>query len=240
MAVHGQLTVAAILVAAGSGERLGAAVPKAFVTIAGRTLLEHAAATFLDSPRVRDVIVVAPPGMVQQARTLVAEATTVAGGQTRQQSVSHGLSALADDIDVVLVHDVARAFAPPDLIVRVIDGLAVHGAKAAVPVMPLTDTIRRADPATGDLHETVDRSALTAVQTPQAFWRADLVAAHEHASPDATDDASLIETQGGRVVGVRGDTRAFKVTVPFDLIVAEALLASTEALTTGAAATMDQ
>jgi 2-C-methyl-D-erythritol 4-phosphate cytidylyltransferase len=220
MAVHGPATVAAILVAAGSGTRLGAAIPKAFVAVAGRTLLEHAVARFAAHPRVRDVVVVAPPSELARAAALVPGVTVVAGGETRQQSVSRGLAALAADVDGVLVHDVARAFVPAPVIDRVIDALSA--AEAAIPVLPVTDTIRRTD-ATGELHETVDRTTLAAVQTPQGFSRAALVAAHEGAPVSATDDAVLIEARGGRVVGVPGDDLAFKITYPLDLLLAEAV-----------------
>ena len=221
MAVHGPATVAAILVAAGSGTRLGAEVPKAFVRVAGRTLVEHAAARFVAHPRVRDVVVVAPAAWLRAASALVPGATVVAGGETRQQSVSCGLAALAADVDEVLVHDVARPFVPDAVIDRVLDALA--SAQAAIPVLPVTDTIRRTD-AAGELHETVDRTTLAAVQTPQGFSRAALVAAHEGAPPAATDDAVLVEARGGRVVGVPGDDRAFKITYPLDLLLAEAVV----------------
>jgi 2-C-methyl-D-erythritol 4-phosphate cytidylyltransferase len=221
MAAHDHPIVAAILVAAGSGERLGAAVPKAFVPVAGRALLEHAAARFQQHPQVRDVIVVAPGTHLEQASKAAPSAVVVAGGATRQQSVSAGLAALAADVDLVLVHDVARAFVPAEVISRVIAALA--DAAAVIPVLPVTDTIRRSDPATGELHETVDRSRLSAVQTPQGFRRDDLVVAHRDAPADATDDASLIEALGGRVLGVAGDALAFKITYPLDLLLAEAV-----------------
>jgi len=225
MAVHGHTTVAAILVAAGSGERLGAAVPKAFVIVAGRTLLEHAASRFVDHPDVSQVIVVAPAAMLSEASRLVPSAVVVAGGATRQQSVAAGLAVLADDIETVLVHDVARAFVSSELISRVLRALLAGRPDGAIPTMPVTDTIRRSDPATGDLHELVDRSTLLAMQTPQGFKRTALVEAHAEADGlDATDDAALVEARGGRVIAVRGDERAFKVTVPFDLVVAEALI----------------
>lgn len=220
MAVHGPATVAAILVAAGSGTRLGADVPKAFVPVAGRTLLEHAAGRFCAHPRVRDVVVVAPASDLDRAAALVPGAVVVAGGETRQQSVSCGLAALAEDVEAVLVHDVARAFVPAAVIDRVIDALVT--AEAAIPVVPVTDTIRRTD-ASGELHETVDRSTLVAVQTPQGFSRSALVAAHEGAPPSATDDAVLVEARGGRVAGVPGDALAFKITYPVDLLLAEAV-----------------
>jgi 2-C-methyl-D-erythritol 4-phosphate cytidylyltransferase len=193
------------------------------VTVAGRTLLEHAASRFVAHPLVRDLIVVAPSSHREEAGKLVPSAVVVAGGETRQQSVSAGLGVVEPDVEAVLVHDVARAFVPPEVITRVIGGLALVGARAAIPIVPVTDTIRRSDPSTGDLHETVDRSTLSAVQTPQGFWRDALVDAHANALPDATDDASLIEARGGRVVAVRGDQRAFKITYPLDLILAEAV-----------------
>jgi 2-C-methyl-D-erythritol 4-phosphate cytidylyltransferase len=224
MAAYGPRTVAAILVAAGDGRRLGADVPKAFCTVAGRTLLEHAVSRFAEHPRVRDVIVAAPAALVESAAALVPEAHVVAGGPTRQLSVAAGIAALAGDVDAVLVHDVARPFVPADMISRVIDALANPDLGAAIPILPVTDTIRRADPATGDLVETLDRSTLVAVQTPQGFPRAVLVAAHARArGVEATDDAALVEAIGGRVAAVRGDEQAFKITHPWDLVLADAV-----------------
>ncbi len=218
------MTVAAILVAAGSGHRLGADVPKAFVAVAGRTLLEYASTTFLELDRVRDVVIAAPAQLVESAAELVPAAHVVSGGSTRQESVSRALAVVAADIDLVLVHDVARAFVPADMIIRVLDAL-VTGADAAVPTLPVTDTIRRCDADTGELGELVDRSHLLAMQTPQGFRRETLVAAHgQHCGTDATDDAVLVEAMGGRVMAVRGDERAFKVTVPLDLVLAEAMV----------------
>jgi 2-C-methyl-D-erythritol 4-phosphate cytidylyltransferase len=139
----------------------------------------------------------------------------------RQQSVRAGLDCLRPDVDVVLVHDVARAFVPAEVLDRVL--AALQHAEAVVPVLPVTDTIRRADPVSGELGQTVDRSALRAVQTPQGFRREVLVAAHADAPADATDDASLVEAIGGQVVGVPGDALAFKITFPLDLALAEAV-----------------
>ncbi|MDT4946814.1 MAG: 2-C-methyl-D-erythritol 4-phosphate cytidylyltransferase [Pseudonocardiales bacterium] len=224
MAAYGPRTVAAILVAAGDGRRLGADVPKAFVQIADRTLLEHAVARFAEHPAVRDVIVAAPAALVDSAAALVPEAQVVAGGHTRQLSVAAALAALADDVDTVLVHDVARPFVPVEVISRVIDALAQSGLGGAIPILPVTDTIRRADPATGDLVETLDRSTLVAVQTPQGFPRAVLVEAHARArGVDAGDDAALVEAIGGRVAAVRGDEQSFKITHPWDLVLADAV-----------------
>ncbi len=216
------MTVAAILVAAGSGVRLGRPTPKAFCSVGGRTLLEHAAVPFLAHPAVRDVIVVAPRTALIEAIRLVPDARVVPGGATRQASVACGLAELASDIDTVLVHDVARPFVPAAVIDRVLEALA-DGAGAVVPARPVTDTVKRVDP-TMSVVATVERTTLWAVQTPQGFRRDVLVAAHEAAPDDAhTDDAGLVEAVRGRVLVVQGADEAFKITTPWDLGLAEAL-----------------
>lgn len=221
MAANGLRTVAAVLVAAGSGARLGADVPKAFVHVAGRTLLEHAAARFMGHPRIGQVVIAVPAGLVDDARHHVPGATVVAGGGTRQQSVSRALAQLGGDVDGVLVHDVARPFVPAEVIDRVLDAVD-SGADGAVPVVAVTDTIRRWDPSSGALGELVDRSRIAGMQTPQGFRRDVLVRAHDRGRELAvTDDVALVEAFGGRVVAVAGDDRAFKITVPFDLLLAE-------------------
>ena len=217
------MIVAAVLVAAGSGERLGADVPKAFVAVAGRTLLEHAHARFAGHPLVRDVVIAAPASLTASAAELAPGAAIVPGGATRQESVARALAGLADDVEAVLVHDVARAFVPPEVIDRVLAALA--RADAAVPVVPLVDTIRGCDPVTGVLGAVVDRDGLLATQTPQGFRRDVLVRAHEAGPPGATDDAALVQALGAEVLAVPGDERAFKVTVPWDLTLAEAVVA---------------
>ena len=208
------MTVAAILVAAGSGSRLRAEVPKAFVEVGGQTLLEHAAARFAGFPRV----VVAPAGWLDRARELV-DAVVVEGGVTRQDSVDAGLRALPAAVDAVLVHDVARPFVPAAVIERVVR--ALEHADAVIPALAVTDTVKRVDPD-GVVLATLDRADLVAVQTPQGFRREVLVAAHTRAAHrEATDDAALVEAAGGRVVVVDGDEAAFKITTPQDLALAE-------------------
>jgi 2-C-methyl-D-erythritol 4-phosphate cytidylyltransferase len=224
MAADDHRIVAAILVAAGSGDRLGAAMPKAFVSVAGRTLLEHAASRFVGHARVRDVVICAPAGLTESAASLVPLASVIPGGRTRQESVARGLAALADDVDVVLVHDVARAFIPTAVIDRVIDALR-PGVDGVVPTVPVTDTVRGVAGDSGELGATLDRASLLVVQTPQGFPRAVLAAAHASGELDATDDASLVEAAGGRVLGVDGADEAFKITVPLDLARAEAVAA---------------
>jgi len=221
MAATGPLTVAAILVAAGSGERLGADVPKAFVHVAGRPLLEHAAARFASHPRVTALVVAAPSQLRDEAARHAPGAAVVAGGSTRQESVAAALAVVPEGIDLVLVHDVARAFVPGEVVDRVIAALDA-GADGAVPTVAVTDTVRVLDPLTGELGQLVDRSRLAGMQTPQGFRRDLLVEAHERGRDLAvTDDVALVEALGGRVVAVPGDQRAFKVTVPLDLLLAE-------------------
>ncbi|MEO9140472.1 MAG: 2-C-methyl-D-erythritol 4-phosphate cytidylyltransferase, partial [Jatrophihabitans sp.] len=169
MAAHGPRTVAAILVAAGSGERLGSDRPKAFVEVAGRSLLEHATGRFAAHPAVDEVIVVAPAAYVEQAQRLTG-VLVVSGGATRQESVAAGLAALGEHVQTVLVHDVARPFVPDAVITAVIEAVA-GGAVGAVPVMPIHDTVRRID-VDGALVELLDRATMVAVQTPQGFDRA--------------------------------------------------------------------
>jgi len=210
-------------VAAGAGLRLGEVVPKAFVRVGPRTLLEHAAARL--EPAVRDLVVVAPSSHVALAQELLSSATVVSGGPTRQESVSCGLAALPADVDLVLVHDAARSFVPPEVVERVVAALR-GGADAAVPVVPVTDTIREQQ-APGVLGATLDRTRLVAVQTPQGFLKDVLIEAHRAAQPgNACDDASLVEQLGVKVVGVPGSELAFKITRPVDLVLARSVAAS--------------
>jgi 2-C-methyl-D-erythritol 4-phosphate cytidylyltransferase len=197
-------------------------MPKAFCTVAGRTLLEHAVERFRQHPAVRDIIVVAPLSHLEQARALAGDASVVAGGATRQASVDRGLGALAVDVDAVLVHDVARPFVPAEVITRVVAALA-SGAQAVIPVLPIADTIKRVD-AAGAIVATLDRTQLRSVQTPQGFVRSVLVAAHA-ASRDisATDDAALAEAVGAAVLVVDGADESFKITRPWDLVLAAAV-----------------
>lgn len=218
------MTVAAVLVAAGSGLRLGADLPKAFVAVRGRTMLEHACSRFAAHPRVSVCVVVAPADRIDEAQRLAPDAVVVAGGATRQESVDAGLSALPDDVDVVLVHDVARPFVPRAVIDRVLDALT-EGVDAVVPALPVTDTIKQVDEH-NEVVATIDRTQLVAVQTPQGFRRAALVDAHANgAGTAATDDAWLVESNGGVVVVVSGDDDSFKITRPGDLARAEAVAA---------------
>ncbi len=216
----------AIVPAAGSGERLGAGRPKALVTVAGDPMVVRAVAGLV-SAGVDDVVVVAPADHLDEMRSVLpAPARTVAGGADRVASVALGLAAIGD-ADVVLVHDAARCLCPAD-VTRAVVAAVRDGHGAVVPALPVADTVRRVDPA-GRLVGPVDRTGLLAVQTPQGFAPDVLRRAHEAAagSPTAsraTDDAGLVEALGGEVVTVPGDPRAFKITTPLDLAMAEALL----------------
>ncbi len=218
--------VGAVVVAAGEGVRLGAGTPKAFCEIAGSTLLEHAISRLSAVSRIAHVVVVAHPSGVEHATSLLpATVTVVPGGATRQRSVTAGLAALPADLDFVLVHDVARAFVPVDVVERVIGALD-NGADAVIPVLPVVDTLTAVD-AAGSVLGTVDRTPLRAVQTPQGFRLSALVAAHAAATDvEHTDDASVVERHGGRVVAVEGSELAFKVTRPLDLALAEVVARS--------------
>jgi 2-C-methyl-D-erythritol 4-phosphate cytidylyltransferase len=173
--------------------------------------------------------VAAPPGELVAVCSLlgsVAPVTVVAGGETRQRSVAAALAAVPAYLPVVLVHDAARALAPPELIERVAAAVR-DGHEAVIPVLPVVDTVKEVA-ADGSVIGTVDRAALRLVQTPQGFRRDVLALAHETAVDALTDDAGLVEKLGVRVHCVPGDERALKITRPFDLAVAQALLAAND------------
>jgi 2-C-methyl-D-erythritol 4-phosphate cytidylyltransferase len=235
------VTTAVVVPAAGRGERLGAGVPKALVPVRGVPLLVHAVLGLAAAPSVASVVVAAPPDGVEPVRRALADAlpdrpelvTVVAGGSTRADSVALGLAAVGPDVDVVLVHDAARAFAPPALVETVVAAVR-RGAPAVVPGLPVPDTVRKVA-EDGTAHETPDRASLRAVQTPQGFRRAVLDEAYARRSPSQppTDDAALVEQLGVAVHVVAGSDEAFKVTRPVDLLLAEALLAAREAREAG-------
>ncbi|MEV6487499.1 2-C-methyl-D-erythritol 4-phosphate cytidylyltransferase [Actinoplanes sp. NPDC051633] len=217
--------VAVLVPAAGAGVRLGPGGPKALRLLAGEPLLVHAVRRVAAAPSVRVIVVAAPAADVPAVRELlepIAPVTVVAGGAQRQESVALALAAVPPDVEIVLVHDAARALTPPALIESV--AAAVRGGHPAViPTLPVVDTIKEVGP--GELVlGTVDRSVLRVVQTPQGFRRDVLVAAHAAAADALTDDAGLAEKMGVPVVCVPGSEFALKITRPLDLILAEALL----------------
>ncbi len=220
------------MVAAGSGVRLGADVPKAFVALGGSTLLERSCRALVAGGCTAAVVVV-PEDWLTRARVLLGAlpvpVQVVAGGRRRQDSVEAGLAEVAPSCRVVLVHDAARALAPAAMVRRVIDAVR-GGAVAVVPVLPVADTLREIDAGRSTespTGRTTDRSRFRAVQTPQGFDPKTLRAAHakvEQAGLEVTDDASVCEAAGEQVVMVDGDERAFKITGPLDLVTARALV----------------
>lgn len=215
--------LAAVVPAAGRGERLGAAVPKAMHPLAGEPLLVHAVRALQAAPSVAAVVVAAPPSQQQEVCALLGpRVCVVPGGATRQESVARSLAVLASEVDAVLVHDAARPLTPPSLIESVASAV-LGGERAVVPGLPIPDTVKQVD-AAGRVVSTVDRAGLRAIQTPQGFERALLQRAHAGARSELTDDAGLVEQLGQSVLVVPGDDAAFKVTRPGDLARAEAFL----------------
>ena len=218
-----------VVVAAGSGTRLGHAEPKAFVELRGIPILEHALTRVFDSVEPAQVVVVAPESRIAAARTIARRVagpaedavTVVVGGASRQASVLAGLAALAPDVEVVLVHDAARALTPASLVDDVVRAVRATGG-GVIPALPVADTIKRV--ADGEVRETIDRSALVHVQTPQGFPRRALDAAYAAATEEYTDDAAAFTAAGGTVTTVEGDARAFKITTRWDLRRAENVL----------------
>ncbi|MFF2387600.1 2-C-methyl-D-erythritol 4-phosphate cytidylyltransferase [Agromyces sp. NPDC058104] len=227
--------IAVIVVAAGSGTRLGHAEPKAFVPLGGGTVLAEAVSGVLAMRQAPHLVLVVPGDRVETARERFAadagaagaSLDVVAGGASRQESVAAGLAVLPASVQTVLVHDAARALTPALLFDEVAAAVQArrHGI---VPALDVVDTVKRvADD--GRVIETVDRSSLRAVQTPQGFPRASLDHAYATARDEFTDDAALVAAAGLVVETVPGDVRAFKITVPADLRRAEQLVAERRA-----------
>jgi 2-C-methyl-D-erythritol 4-phosphate cytidylyltransferase/2-C-methyl-D-erythritol 2,4-cyclodiphosphate synthase len=226
----GEIGAVAVLLAAGAGRRVGGDLPKAFLAIGERPMLAVAAAAASASSAIRALVVAAPEGFEGAAsgclEGLPLACTVVTGGATRQESVLAAIGALADDVEVVVIHDAARPFAPPDLFTAVVDAV-VGGADGAIPILPVTDTVKKIQ---GDaIVATIDRDELGLAQTPQAYRVDALRDAHTRAVLDGTvvtDDAMLLE-RDGRVVAVAGDPMNVKVTTMFDLARADARMGGT-------------
>ncbi len=214
------MSVWAILVAAGRGERLGLDHPKAFAKLGEDPLLAEPLRRLDDSEWVDAIVLVAPPGWEEPSILLAEElgcgkvSACVAGGETRADSVRAGLAEVPEDAVVVLVHDAARPLLPEAVIERVLAPLS-DGWDGAVPGVPVSDTLKRVG-ADGAVLETVERDSLYAVQTPQAF-PADVLRRALAGGVDATDCAGLVEAAGGRVKVVPGDPQLLKVTTTDDL-----------------------
>jgi 2-C-methyl-D-erythritol 4-phosphate cytidylyltransferase len=234
----------ALILAAGSGERLGADRPKALVELAGRSLLQWSVDLMFATGGIERIVVALPPGVAAPAETIGVE-----GGAVRSESVARALQAAGpgDSGDLVVVHDAARPLASVELVRRSLTMLAAAdnaSLDAAIAATPVADTIKRVGVAHGGVPsggtglpydgagvvvETLDRSALWAVQTPQVFRRGALQRALDVPSEilaQATDDAWLVERLGGRVAIVSSGSENLKITTPLDLSLAELLIAS--------------
>ncbi|MDH6239897.1 2-C-methyl-D-erythritol 4-phosphate cytidylyltransferase [Aurantimicrobium minutum] len=218
------VSTAVIVVAAGSGTRLGAALPKAFVDLAGQTLLERSLRSIILLPYPVQVVVVAPADFVQDAQAIVHKVapgleslvSVVTGGATRHDSVAAGLAVVDAGVQVVLVHDAARALTPTSVFADVDMAVQATGA-GVIPALPVVDSLKQVD-VTGGILGIADREQLRIAQTPQGFPRAELDAAYAAAgSADFTDDASVFAANGGVMTTIPGDEVAFKITTAWDL-----------------------
>jgi 2-C-methyl-D-erythritol 4-phosphate cytidylyltransferase len=214
------MSVWAILVAAGRGERLGLDHPKAFAELKGQALLAEPLRRLDESGWIDAIVLVAPPGWEEPAILLAEElglgtvSACVAGGERRSDSVRNGLAEVPPEAVVVLVHDAARPFLPEEVIGRVLAPLS-DGWDGAVPGLPVSDTLKKVG-ANGAIVGTVSREDLWSVQTPQAF-DAGVLRRAVASGGDATDCAGVVEAAGGRVKVVEGDARLLKVTTADDL-----------------------
>lgn len=212
---------AALIVAAGRGERSGQSLPKQFARVGGVPLVAHAWRALSAHPGIDRVLVVIGEGQQDLLDAAIPGADFVIGGDTRRDSVAAGLDALAaaGDVARVLVHDAARPFVPHAVIDRLLG--ALDDAAGAVPVLPVADTLAA---GSAPLGATVDRSALVRVQTPQAFDLAAILSAHRGwpAQREATDDAQMLRQTGRAVATVEGDAMLDKLTWPGDFAAAEA------------------
>ena len=215
-----QRSVAVVLLAAGKGERLGAKAPKAFVELAGKSLLEHSVFRALATDNLKQLIIAVPESHLTQTLEFEKQLSNqgvdirvVVGGATRQQSVSESLAVLGGGIDIVLVHDSARSLASTDLFNRVAQAV-FDNQIGVIPALHVADTIKRYK---GDvILETIERSDLVRAQTPQGFPASVLVAAHVGAAQEFTDDAALVQSIGGTVMMIEGEEQAMKITTAED------------------------
>jgi len=221
--------IAAIIAAAGSGERFGAGIPKALIQLGDRTLIEHAISSI--SSVADQIIVTAPAGYEKQIQTLVGDGiTVVTGGATRSESVRIGLSKVLCEAEYVLIHDAARALASPALAQSVVAALKA-GDVAVIPGLTQSDTVKIVD-GDGIVKATPDRTTMRKIQTPQGFTYGVINQAHA-ASGEATDDAALVEALGKPVRVIAGEESALKITTPSDLATALQFLGQSTSFKTG-------
>ena len=227
------MKASAIIVAAGSGSRLGFGEPKAFVKLHGHAMLHYSLVTLAALPSINEVVIAIPAGMERKTRDAVAKSglevpvKIAPGGLERQDSVRIALALTSAEAEVIVIHDAARPFADATLFTRCLDAAAARGA--AIAAIPVADTLKRVDD--GIIRATLKRAGLYHAQTPQAFQRRLLVTAHERAAREriiATDDADLVEQIGGTVEIVEASAMNLKITTKADLLIAESLAASTK------------
>jgi 2-C-methyl-D-erythritol 4-phosphate cytidylyltransferase len=223
------MKVSAIIVAAGSGSRLGSTTPKAFVQLGSRSLLYCSLRTIAQLSALCEAIITVPAGMEAAARAEAAQAglgiplKITPGGLARQDSVRIALELTSAESECVVIHDAARPFATPAMFEDALRAAAEHGA--AIAAIPIADTLKRVE--SGAIVTTVARAALFQAQTPQAFRRDLLKRAHRLAVQNkvaATDDADLVERLGASVRIIEGSPRNLKITTPADLEIAQALI----------------
>lgn len=223
------MLVSVIIVAAGSGSRLGANVPKAFVKVGEATLLENTLRTVATIDTVGEIVIATPPGMeppthnLARAAQLTRPVKVVAGGAERQDSVRIALQLTSVEAEVVIIHDAARPFATPAMFEASIARASECGA--AIVAMPLADTLKRV--ADRLIRETIPRADLWQAQTPQAFRRDLIIKAHDRALREgimATDDADLVERMGVEVAVVAGSPTNLKITTADDFKLAQAIV----------------
>jgi 2-C-methyl-D-erythritol 4-phosphate cytidylyltransferase/2-C-methyl-D-erythritol 2,4-cyclodiphosphate synthase len=213
------MTIAAIIVAAGKGERAGTSLPKQFVTVGGNALLAHAVTALSQHPRIDRIVVVVAEGQTDLTAHALGDVQVdaiVIGGAERQQSVAAGMAAIGD-AQIVLIHDAARPFLPAAVIDRLI--AALDTADGAIPALPVVDTLAKAG---SDLGDVVDRAGLVRVQTPQAFRTDAICDAHNRwTGTAATDDAQMARAAGYKIAVVEGHAMLDKITQPADFAEAE-------------------
>lgn len=226
---------AAIIVAAGKGKRMGAAVSKQFLPLGGKEILAHTVEVFERANVIREIILVTGADSLTDVAEMKQEygwkkiTAIVPGGAERQDSVWNGLQQLAEDVEIVVVHDGVRPFVTESILQNAIDTAAEMGG--CVAGMPVKDTIKVCD-AKQMAVATPERSTLWQIQTPQTFRKAVLLQAYRHARESGflgTDDASLVERDGGRVQVIEGSYRNIKITTGEDLLIGEAFLKEEQA-----------
>lgn len=216
----------AIIVAGGTGQRMGTTLPKQFLAIEGKSILLHTIGQFVSAFDDINFIIVLPADYIQEGQALITSSGLsqsfqyVAGGDTRFQSVKNGL-AQADPASIVFVHDAVRCLLTPDLIQRCYQQAVEKGS--AIPAVSSTDTIRIKE---GTKHHVVDRTNVMMIQTPQTFNAALLKKAFDQAyQPSFTDEANVLEASGKEVYLIEGEYENIKITRPLDLAIAEYILA---------------